>query len=234
MIQLLPETLHFISNTGRATATGPLQAFSFFMEIPPPGCLPTRRESMKRPLRSVLFLAIGLLLSPAITESADFTVFNTLGFQVALDIADLNGENDVITVVADIDVSNTLTYVATGAQTLTIIGSGTSPRVLSGVGNQILFLESIGGAITIQNLMFQNGNSTTNGGAINVFASGGVTIENCYFYNNHSDLFGGGAFIGGSPVNLEGNTFDRNTAGNGGGDAPSRDPAISSWTTITS
>ncbi len=172
---------------------------------------------MKRIAFGILFLAIGLLLPPVIADSADFTVDSASAFQAALVTAEGNGVNDVITVVADISVSSTLTYEATGSQTLAIIGSGSSPVTLSGIDTRILSISSFGGAITIENLRFQNGNSMSGGGGIYVFSDGGVTIRNCYFYNNHSDLSGGGANISGYPITLTGNIFDRNTAGNGGG-----------------
>ncbi len=162
---------------------------------------------------------------PSLLGAQVFNVSTPAEFQDDLITAQTNGEDDVINVQADMNITSTLTYTGEQGHTLTINGNGHS---LDGGGSaQIMYINTTGLAndtnadITIQNLIFKNGKAdSSNGGGLYINTNSKITIKGCTFNGNTAGNYGGGAYVySGSKLTLTNNTFSGNTAGNydGGG-----------------
>ena len=95
--------------------------------------------------------------------------------------------------------------------------SGTAATILDGGGShRVVYCHSSEGAATVfENLVIQNGYSSTDGGGMwNVSSS--PTLTNCTFTNNSAD-YGGGMFNDASNPTLTGCTFTENSAAHSGG-----------------
>ena len=129
---------------------------------------------------------IGFLLCISIPPvmGATFNVTNPSQFQTALTTAATNGQDDVINVAAaSYSVTSTLEYSSGENYALTIKGAGSSTTVLDG-GDDVRILSittSLANAnVTIQDLGFQNGTTTGNGGCLQIsVASASVVFSHC-------------------------------------------------------
>ncbi len=182
----------------------------------------------------VFMVSVLVCVFVSVAEAAVFDVSTPAEFQNALNTAQTNGEDDVINVMADMTVTSPLTYSGEEGHTLTINGNGHS---LDGGGSvQIMFIDTTGLAddttsdITIRNLTFRNGNSTSSGGGLYVETDAAdITLEGNTFSGNSATL-GGGAVVGttSGTVSLTNNTFTGNSGTLGGG------AAVGTWTgTVT-
>ncbi|NWF76531.1 MAG: choice-of-anchor D domain-containing protein, partial [Nitrospirae bacterium] len=175
----------------------------------------------------VLFLAI-----PSIMWSATFNVSDIPQFQSALTLASSNGEDDTINVAAGTyTLTSTLTYTSTGTEnhSLEIIGASSGSTILFG-GNtaQILSINTVepDADISVRYIEFQNGNSSGNGGGLNISVdSSDISVERCEFNNNSAVVTGGGASLvsNSGSVTLQYCAFNNNYAGNDGA-------GLSAWT----
>jgi len=74
---------------------------------------------------------------------------------------------------------------------ITIRGEGASPVVVNAFNTGAVFTVDIGaGRLTMENLRVINGNSASNGGAVNILNSGGITLTDCEFEDNTADAGG--------------------------------------------
>ena len=173
----------------------------------------------------VLIFIIFLLL-PVFSKAEVFNVDNATAFQNALTQAASNGDNDTINVLADMNITSTLQFRPRAdnetGHTLTINGNG---HVLDGGGSvQIMYLntaeirDDTGSDITVLNLIFRNGNTTSFGGGLHVQTwSADITLEGNIFSGNiSSNNQGGGAavYTYSGTIILTNNTFNGNSAPN--------------------
>lgn len=109
--------------------------------------------------------------------------------------------------------------------TVTLIGAGESPEEVIIDGNnqaRILWCESIGNDATIQNISFQNGNSTgeaiydQSGGAI-LFSNCSPRVIDCIFIGNEAAASGGAIRCTNASPDIINCSFTNNNAGDGGG-----------------
>ncbi len=92
-------------------------------------------------------------------------------------------------------------------KTLTINGNG---YVIDALGqSRIFFINST--KVTLNNIIFKNGNATDNGGAIYWCGTNG-TINNCNFTNNSAPLRAGAIFWSGGDGIINNSNFINNTA----------------------
>ncbi len=156
-------------------------------------------------MRALFFLGAFILSLIGISVAGTFHVSTPEDLQNALTTAQSNGENDIIYIESDMELSSTLTYKTPdgdGGHKLTIIGNN---HILDGKNKvQIMNINTDsdenggdqGGDIKISGVIFKNGNSTTSGGGLHVrFMEASVVVEKCSFQNNYSAENGGGACI---------------------------------------
>jgi hypothetical protein len=167
-----------------------------------------------------------IFISPA--RGATFEVSNPSEFQAALTTAAANAEDDVVNVAAgSYTVTSTLQYASVENYALTINGAGRDTTILDG-GNlvRILFVTTnlANADVTIQNLGFQNGATTENGGGLQIsLTSGSVALNNCLVSDSNAtgaDSVGGGANLttDTGDITVTASTFRNNTSsGNVGG-----------------
>ncbi len=198
----------------------------------------------------VVLVMVMVLFVPALAGAADYYVSpdgtgtcsqaDPCAFQTALDNAQSDGTDSTIYVMPGTydethGLSSTLTYSTTdGDGTLTIQAQDPNDKpVLDGKNGssniQILDIDNdsvppdgdAGADITIRNLVFQNGSSTSGGGLYVHTGLADVTLENNTFSGNSATYDGGGAniFTGSGNITLTNNTFSGNSVVNnrGGG-----------------
>nr|WP_319398538.1 right-handed parallel beta-helix repeat-containing protein [uncultured Carboxylicivirga sp.] len=145
------------------------------------------------------------------SESSDPLVFSSFSNILAKSI---DGDTIIIdsVLVSNIAISSDLMI---GDKNLFIEGAGVS--LVSDGSSRILNVLGVEDKkVTLHNLVFKDGNSTGNGGAINAdLTEGELEVTGCVFVNNQSSGDGGAvATVGGSYINC---SFIGNTALNGGG-----------------
>ncbi len=109
------------------------------------------------------------------------------------------------------------------ADSLTIEGSG-SGSGLTGESNNAILTISAPTAITLKNLNFKNGKSSSGGGALTYDGGKNVTIDNCTFTDNEAQMYGGALYITSPEIQITNTEFTGNrvtgtTAGYGYGGA---------------
>ncbi len=177
-----------------------------------------------RRLDIVVLVLVGFFFSLSQAGAATFDVSTPAEFRTALNTAQGNNQNDVINVLADMNITSTLTY--TGESTYTLIINGNGHYLDGGNSTKIMDINTTGlgsdsgSDITIQNLTFQHGSNPGHyGGGLRVqTANANFTLDSCAFYGNFAG-FGGGAQvrITSARETLTNNTFNGNSAGNYGG-----------------
>ncbi len=159
---------------------------------------------------------------------------STCSLQDALDIAECNGESDIINVAAgfyDADAANTFSYTAADGEnfSLDIIGAGTTTLIDGNDADLGMDLDTRfaggddAGDIFVSQIAFEDGNFSGPGGGLAVnTVDADVTVQNCSFISNFSDEWGGGLYAlgtGESEMFYSTNLFLDNTANfdDGGG-----------------
>jgi len=94
---------------------------------------------------------------------------------------------------------------------LIIDGNG---KTIDADGQIRIFNISYGVEVTMENITFQNGNTTEGGGAI--FCIGELTVKNCTFTDNKARM-GGALFTTTQHLTVEDSTFKNNSASDAGG-----------------
>jgi parallel beta-helix repeat protein len=120
-------------------------------------------------------------------------------------------------------------YVASGtynengisfSRNVNIIGENRDTTIINGTNNGTIMSIGFNRYVSLTNLTFTNGNSTTGGGAIAI-SSGHAIIDNCIFQNNIAGLTGGAIHsqgTGGTPASLViTNSVFTNNKANGAG-----------------
>ncbi len=177
-----------------------------------------------RRLDLVALVFVGFFFLPALTGAATFLVSAPTAFQNALNDAQTNGEDDVIIVMLDMNISSTLTYTGESGHTLTIEGNwhyldgGNSVQIMN-INTTGLASDS-GSDITIRDLTFQHGSNPGDyGGGLRVHTiNANFTLYGCTFIENSAG-YGGGAQvrITSAGKTFTNNTFIGNSANLGGG-----------------
>ncbi len=164
---------------------------------------------------------------PSLLGAQVFNVSTPAEFQDALTTAETNGEDDVINVQADMNITSTLTYEGKEGHTLTINGNGHtldgggSVRIMR-ISTSIWLADDSNSDITVQNLTFRNGNVSGSGGGLYVWTdSADIAIKDCTFIGNSATSDGGGVKVSTSSgtITLTNNTFSGNSADIDGGGA---------------
>ena len=148
-----------------------------------------------------LFAACFFIL---VAQAHVFNVSTLAQFQNALTESAANGEDDTIHLSAGIyTLSSTLTYHCSENHTLTVIGAGNSATFLTGSDTlQILSATTTqpDANVAIQDMTFQNGATTTNGGAVSITTVGGdISLDDCEVSESIAsggESVGGGASLG--------------------------------------
>jgi hypothetical protein len=164
-----------------------------------------RPDCRRLRLRVALGAAVAMTIGhPA--AAALFCVDSPQTFQVALDTAAANGEDDQISVVGGhYQLTSGAYFDSTEAHAIVIVGGWSAncdayidaPTILDGQSAvRALHVRSHSGDINIQGLTFQNGLSTNNrgGGLLVSNEIGGIRVEGNYFFNNRADDYAGAMF----------------------------------------
>ena len=190
-----------------------------------------------RVLSSIFILSMLLSAVAMPTQNAyadNFNVSSDAELITAINNANANNEDDVITLTANITLtavdngSNGLPVVlADGSHSLTIEGDGFTLARDGAAANFRFFEVDTGADLTLNNLTLSNGNSgTLQGGAVSISSGGTVDINDSTFVNNTSAFDsttagfagGAGAIYNGGTLTITGSTFSGNTATGDGGD----------------
>ncbi|HKX12709.1 MAG TPA: hypothetical protein VJP40_06115, partial [bacterium] len=176
-------------------------------------------------MKSALFLAIAFILGLGSTVKAatinvtaatadgacipggdpcsDFDG-STCSLQDALNIAECNGEDDIINVAAgtyDADAAGSFTYTAITGENFDLSVIGVEPTTILDGGDADQCLEIDANfvdpddevAILVDGITFQNGFFSGPGGGASILTEDGdVTVQNCEFLQNNSQLETGG------------------------------------------
>jgi hypothetical protein len=139
--------------------------------------------------------------------SGDASLAGTLGFQIAAATSGdtiVYGQNCTTTVNATILVGKNVT-IDGSLHTVVLDGGGARTIIATrpDATNQPITL-------VLNGITFQNGATTTSGGAIDNQMGATVTITNSTFLNNSASLFGGAIFNGGGHLNVTNSTFSGN------------------------
>ena len=177
-----------------------------------------------------MFLALSLLLAPAVASGATFCVDNATDLQTALTTAANNDKDDTIQIVQGTYNGN-FAYVSYESNSLTVEGGYTSGcaswvidpanTVLDGGGTDnvlALVTNDIAANFSVEGLKFQNGSASTVefGGGLYARTRGDTTLTNNIFSGNTA-YSGGGAYVVYETSTLTNNTFTGNTASYQGG-----------------
>ena len=81
----------------------------------------------------------------------------------------------------------------------------------------IMYISGLTGSILLENLVFQNGYTTSRGGGVYVYNSTSLTFSNVTFSNNASDYGGGALYSSNSNVIFTNVTFTDNSSDQSGG-----------------
>jgi hypothetical protein len=164
-----------------------------------------------------------LVLLPFSASSETFDVSDMTEFQNALDVAGTNGDSDTISVSGGTyDVTATLRYWASENFTLTVRGMGDGSTVLDG-GNLVQIAEFISadlsGHLTVDDLVFRNGNSMYGGALYMETDAALIMITHCEFYDNSSTDVGGAvnAYSTAGDISVSNCLFEGNESGRAGG-----------------
>ena len=171
-----------------------------------------------RKLIFTFFVVVLILFSiKGITKAATFNVSSASDLATALSTAQGNGDNDTINIQTGTYYGN-FTFTGTDNRSLTIIGANKDTTILNGNGNDmVLYIDNTAGThVTVQNLTFTNGDSTSAtglaGGLYVATSTGSVSITNCIFNGNHSFIGGGAmATTDSGAITISHNTFSNNS-----------------------
>ena len=170
---------------------------------------------------AILFSLLGSAVTVTPAHAASYNIGTAIGLINAIAIANSNGENDTITLTADIVLTavnngdNGLPVITSdGGNALTINGNGFSISRSSVIGTpDFRFFQINGGAtVTLQNITLSNGSCISCvGGAIG--SAGTLYITNSTLSNNYAtDNLGGGALYNGGIVTITNSTFSSNSS----------------------
>ena len=160
-------------------------------------------------LLGLAFTGFLCCISISPVRGATFNVGNPSEFQTALTTAAANDQDDVINVAAgSYNVTSTLQYASAENYALVINGAGSTTTILDG-GNVVRILSITtnlaNAAVTIQDLGFQNGATTENGGGLQISVmSASIALMNCLV----SDCTATGVNSVGGGANLTTDTGD--------------------------
>ena len=118
----------------------------------------------------------------------------------------ITGVNEDQAAAGDLDITESLTINAAGAETPVIDAEG--------LGDRALDISSTAAEVTLNRVIIQNGSTTGNGGGIE--NSTHLTLISSGLYTNHADGNGGGIYSTG-PLNLQSVNVFLNFAGDDGG-----------------
>ena len=161
------------------------------------------------------------LLTISSVNAVDLTLNPNDSINDAIDNININGvstSNNTITLNKGTynkttDIKN---YITIDNINLTIIGNGPRGSVIIDAQKSANIFNILGNSnITFINIMFINGNSTGNGGAINNPGSK-LTIINCDFYDNIASGYGGAISNAVKNLRIENSKFYNNLASGGG------------------
>lgn len=179
-----------------------------------------------------LLLVVWLLGISHSTKAAVFSVSDAAELIAAIDAANINGSDDVITLTADITLTaanNTIdganglpVIVADGGSSLTIEGGGFAIQRDGGAAGFRLMYIDAGANVFLNDLVMRNGLANAGGfgslaGAI--YTEGTLTIDNSTFIGNSATEggLGGAIYINNAPFTLTNSRFLGNTATGSGG-----------------
>ncbi len=185
-------------------------------------------------MKRLLFLALFVLVFTVTpkSEAADFTVNDAASLIAAITTANSNGEDDVITLEADIvltaadntteGVNGLPSILADGGSSLTIEGNGFTIRRGGAAAFRLMHIAT-GANVFLNDLTLENGLADAGGLGVMggaVFTRGQLTIVNSVFSENTADGgngFGGAVTSATNNLTIRNSSFTGNTASNYGG-----------------
>jgi LPXTG-site transpeptidase (sortase) family protein len=177
-------------------------------------------KSIITPVFVILAVFFTQFTYPSSVNAANFSVNDAATLISAINTANTNLEDDVITLTANIiltvadngGINGLPIILSDGGSRLTIEGAGFTISRSSTSNFRILEINS-GANLTLNNLTISNGNSgAAGGGGIYINNNAVVTILNSTFTNNTSNAgFAGGAIYNSGSLNITGSTFSGNS-----------------------
>lgn len=182
-------------------------------------------------LAIVLIVSCFSFVSPS--NAANFTVNDASSLIAAITTANSNGEADIITLTADIDLTVGIDFtdgvnglpsiLPDGGNSLTIEGNGFTIRRSSPATFRIMHI-AVGANVFINDLTIENGFAGAGGlGTLGggIFTWGQLSIDNSVFIGNSTSVglsgLGAGIFIAQTTATITNSTLTNNNATGGGG-----------------